>query len=106
VILAGELLKQAEALLDQEIHPTVIAAGYRDATDKAIEILKSMAIKVTTKDDDLLRKIAVTAMTGKGSQSARDELAMIAVEAVKSVVDEGGTVDINNITNLHMAPWL
>ena len=72
VVIAGELLKQAEALFDQEIHPTVIAAGYRDATDKAIEILKSIATKVTTKDDDLLRKIAKTAMTGKGSGSARD----------------------------------
>src|SRR5512137_1795677 len=98
VVLAGELLKQAEALLDQEIHPTVIAAGYRDATDKAIEILKSMAVKVTTKDEALLKKIAITAMTGKGSQSARDELAVIAVEAVKSVVDEDGTVDTDNIT--------
>jgi thermosome len=98
VVVAGELLKQAEALLDQEIHPTVIASGYRDATDKAVEILKSMAVKVTTKDDDLLWKIAITAMTGKGSQSARDELAVIAVEAVKSVVDEDGTVDTDNIT--------
>jgi len=98
VVVAGELLKQAEALLDQEIHPTVIASGYRDATDKAMEILKSMAVKVTTKDDDLLRKIAITAMTGKGSQSARNELAVIAVDAVKSVVDEDGTVDTDNIT--------
>ena len=98
VVVAGELLKQAEGLLEQEIHPTVIASGYRDATDKAIEILKSIAVKVTTKNDDLLRKIAITAMTGKGSQSARDELAAIAVEAIKSVVDEDGTVDTDNIT--------
>ena len=56
VVVAGELLKQAEALLEQEIHPTVIASGYRDATDKAIEILKSMAVKVTTKDDELLQE--------------------------------------------------
>src|SRR5512136_2418719 len=55
VIVAGELLKQAEALLDQEIHPTVIAAGYRDATDKSMEILKGMSVKVTTKDEDLLK---------------------------------------------------
>jgi archaeal chaperonin len=98
VVVAGELLKQAEALLDQEIHPTVIAAGYRDATDKAIEILKSIAVKVTTKDEALLKKIAITAMTGKGSGTARDELAALAVKAVKAVVDEDGTVDTDNIT--------
>ncbi len=98
VVVAGELLKQAEALLDQEIHPTVIAAGYRDATDKSMEILKGMSVKVTTKDEDLLKKIAITAMTGKGSGTARDELATLAVKAVKAVVDEDGTVDTDNIT--------
>jgi len=98
VVLAGELLKQAEALLEQEIHPTVIAAGYRAAADKSLEILQSLAVKVSAKDESLLRKIAVTAMTGKGSQSARDDLAVMAVEAVRSVVDEDGTVDTDNIT--------
>ena len=98
VVLAGELLKQAEELLEQEIHPTVIAAGYRAAADKSMEILKGLAIEVSAKDEDLLRKIAVTAMTGKGSQSARRELAAMAVAAVQSVVDEDGTVDTDNIT--------
>jgi len=98
VVIAGELLKQAEELLDQEIHPTVIAAGYRLAADKSLEILRAIATKVTTKDEALLKKIAITAMTGKGSQSARDELAEIAVQAVKSVADKDNTVDIDNIT--------
>jgi len=98
VVLAGELLKQAEELLEQVIHPTVIAAGYRAAAEKSMEILKGLAIEVTEKDEDLLRKIAVTAMTGKGSQSARVELADMAVKAVRSVVDEDGTVDTDNIT--------
>lgn len=98
VVLAGELLKQAEGLLEQEIHPTVIAAGYRAAADKSMEILKGLAVSVSTKDEDLLRKIAITAMTGKGSQSAREELADMAVKAVRAVVDEDGTVDTDNIT--------
>ena len=98
VVLAGELLKQAEELLEQEIHPTVIAAGYRAAADKSMEILKGLAVEVSAKDEDLLRKIAITAMTGKGSQSAREDLADMAVQAVRSVVDEDGTVDTDNIT--------
>jgi thermosome len=98
VVLAGELLKQAEGLLEQEIHPTIIAAGYRAAADKSMEILKGLTVSVLAKDEDLLRQIAFTAMAGKGSQSARDELAVIAVEAVRSVVDEDGTVDTDNIT--------
>ena len=98
VVLAGELLKQAEELLEQEIHPTVIAAGYRAAAEKSMEILQTLAVKVTVKDEDLLRKIAITAMTGKGSQAARDDLAIIAVNAIKAVVDEDGSVDTDNIT--------
>ena len=34
VVLAGELLKKAEELLDQDIHPTIIANGYRLAAKK------------------------------------------------------------------------
>src|SRR5512136_2719157 len=98
VVLAGELLKQAEGLLDQEIHPTVIAAGYRAAADKSLEILKTIAVDVSVKDTEFLRKIAVTAMTGKGSGTARDELANLAVQAVEAVVDEDGSVDTDNIT--------
>ncbi|UEC42090.1 MAG: Thermosome subunit beta [Methanothrix sp.] len=98
VVLAGELLKQAEGLLEQEIHPTVIAAGYRAAAERSMEILQDLAVTVSEEDEDLMRKIAITAMTGKGSQSARHELAVMAVEAVRSVVDEDGTVDIDNIT--------
>ncbi len=98
VVLAGELLKQAELLLEQEIHPTVIATGYRDAATKAIEILKDIAVKVSPDDEELLKKIAITAMTGKGSGNARGELAELAVKAVKAIVDEDGSVDIDNIT--------
>lgn len=98
VVLAGELLKKAEELLDQEIHPTVIAAGYRAAADKAMGIMKNMAITVSPDDDELLKKIAITAMTGKGSGIARIELAELTVKAVKAIVDEDGTVDVDNIT--------
>ena len=88
VVIAGELLKQAETLLDQEIHPTVIARGYRIATEKAQELLNNMAEEVTFKDDATLRKIAMTAITGKGAESAKEKLGDIAVRAVKRVIDE------------------
>jgi len=98
VVLAGELLKKSEELLDQEIHPTIIAAGYRAAADKAIGILKDMAVKVSANDDAMLKKIAVTAMMGKGSGTARDDLADLTVKAVKAIVDEDESVDVDNIT--------
>ncbi len=96
VILAGELLKNAERLLDQEIHPTVIAKGYRMAAKKAQDILQKMAVPVTFKDEDILKKIAITAMTGKGAESSKEKLAELSVKAVKQVSDNN-IIDIENI---------
>ncbi|MBD3361887.1 thermosome subunit [Candidatus Woesearchaeota archaeon] len=88
VVVAGELLKQAEELLDQNIHPTVIVRGYRQAAEKAQEILKQIAEPVTTSDDELLKKIAGTAICGKGAEVAKEKLSELAVRAVKRVSAE------------------
>jgi thermosome len=88
VVIAGELLKKAEELLDQEIHPAVIANGYRLAATKALEILNEIAIPVNKDDREALKKVASTAMTGKGAEVALDKLADIAVDAVRMIVEE------------------
>ena len=61
--------------MDKEIHPTVITKGYRIAAEKAQEILNKIAEDITTKDTDKLKQIAITAMTGKGAESAKELLA-------------------------------
>jgi len=98
VIIAGELLKRAEDLLEQEVHPTLIAAGYRLAAEKAYEILNGMAGNISPKDTDALRKIAITSMTGKGAGTARELLTDLAVNAVRMVAEKGvKEIDIDNI---------
>ena len=87
VVIAGELLKQAEDLLDQNIHPTVLAKGYRLAAEKSQEILNQMAENVNEKDTDILKKIALTAMTGKGAEMSKEKLADIAVKAVRDIIE-------------------
>ncbi|MBR9703509.1 thermosome subunit, partial [Candidatus Woesearchaeota archaeon] len=89
VVLAGEMLKNAEQLIDKEIHPTIIARGYRMAAEKAQELLDAMAKPVTLKDDATLIKIAHTAMTGKGAEDAKDHLAQLVVKGVKAVAENG-----------------
>ncbi len=84
VIIAGELLKNAEALIDQNVHPTVIVSGYRQAQKKAQEILKEMAIDASG-DPKMLMKVAQTAMTGKGIELFMKKLSQIAVDAAKAV---------------------
>ena len=88
VVLAGELLKQSEDLLDQEIHPTVITKGYRMAREKSTDVLDDIAEEVSLTDEDTLRKVAMTAMTGKSAEASREYLAEIAVNAVKQVAEE------------------
>ncbi len=96
VVFAGELLKNAERLLDQEIHPTVISKGYRAAAKKAKEILEDIAEPLGIEDVESLKKIAVTAMTGKGAEASKELLASLSVDAVKYVAD-GKEVNIDNI---------
>ena len=88
VVLAGELLKQAESLLEQNIHPTVIVKGYRIASEKAKLILTNIAESITEKDTDILKKIAMTAMTGKGAESSKELLSDLAVKAITRVMEK------------------
>ncbi|MCL2688210.1 MAG: TCP-1/cpn60 chaperonin family protein, partial [Methanobrevibacter sp.] len=87
VIIAGELLKKSESLLDMDIHPTIVAMGYRQAAEKAQEILEDISIEDVGKET--LVKVAMTAMTGKGTESAREPLAKLVVDAVQQVEDDG-----------------
>ncbi len=88
VVLAGELLKRAELLLDKGLHPTVINAGFKKAAEKAREILNEPGKPVDLKDTEMLRKIAVTAMRGKSLGGATEHFANIAVDAVNHVIEK------------------
>ncbi|WP_297549610.1 thermosome subunit beta [Thermococcus sp.] len=100
VVIAGELLKKAEELLDQNIHPSIIIKGYALAAEKAQEILEGIAKEVSPDDVETLKKAAVTAITGKAAEEEREYLANIAVEAVRQVAEKVGDkykVDLDNI---------
>ncbi len=90
VILAGELIKRAEELIEKNVHPTVIVQGYKNATEKAIALLSKISIPVTIDDDKALNKIAYTAMNSKASSGVQDFFGDIAVRAVKSVAEKRG----------------
>ena len=84
-VLAGELLANAESLLEDGIHPTIISAGYRLAAEKAQEVVRSIALDASVDDVELLKKIAATAITGKGAEAHKDKLSELTVEAVRSI---------------------
>jgi len=88
VLLAGELLSKAENLLEKDVHPTVIVDGYRRASEKALDLLKGVAIKVDPKGEAMLKKVAAVSQAGKLLRESADFMADIAVKAVLQVTEE------------------
>ncbi|GAB6148402.1 thermosome subunit beta [Stetteria hydrogenophila] len=100
VIFAGELLKEAEKLLDKNIHPTIIIEGFKKALAKAIETLNEISEPVTINDDEKLMKVALTSLNSKAVKDAKEHIARIAVEAVRAIAEQRDSrwyVDLNNV---------
>jgi thermosome len=100
VVLAGELLRKAEDLLDQNIHPTILVSGYRKAANKAVETLEKLGVPVDSDDRATLKKIALTSMASKAVGAAKDHFADIAIDAVKQIAEKRGekwVADIDQI---------
>ena len=100
VILAGELLKNAEELMDKGVHPTAISNGYRRASNESLELLDKISRKVNRNDTKTLKSIAITSMTGKSSEANADFLADLTVNSIKAVaekIDNRVEVDRTNI---------
>jgi len=100
VVLAGKLLENAEDLLDKKIHPTVIIKGYKLAARESERILFELAKDVSASQEDVLRAIAMTAMTGKGAETAKEKFADIIVKAISQIGEQtpnGIKVDLDNI---------
>jgi thermosome len=102
VVLAGELLRKAEELLDENIHATIIVGGYKKAAEKAIEILNEIAVPVDLNDRETLKKAATTSMQGRVSGPVREHLAEISIDAVKQISEKRGEANIADIDNIQI----
>lgn len=100
VVLAGELLRRAEELLDQNIHPTVIVSGFRKAVKRAVDTLEKLGNPVDLGDRETLKKVALTSMSSKAVGAAKEHLAEISIDAVKQIAEQRGdkwVADIDQI---------
>ncbi len=102
VVLASELLKKAEELLEQNIHPTLLVSGYRKAAQKAIETINKIAEPLDINDRKTLLKVALTSTSSKSVGSAREHLAEISIEAVKQITEVRGDKTIADIDNIQL----
>ncbi|MCQ2071215.1 MAG: TCP-1/cpn60 chaperonin family protein [archaeon] len=107
VIIAGELLKKSLDLIDSNVHPTIITAGYRLANDKAQEILNKVSTKVTIEDEALLNQIAQVSMNSKQINGSKDFFSKLVVDAVKTVIEKDAEgkyfADLKNIQTVKKA---
>jgi thermosome len=100
VVVAGELLKKAEELIDQGIHPTVIVDGYRQASNRALKVLEEIAIKIDPTDKATLRKVAEVSLASKILAEDKEAMAELAVNAILQVAEktpDGYKVDIDDV---------
>ncbi|MCW4006266.1 MAG: thermosome subunit beta [Candidatus Bathyarchaeota archaeon] len=102
VVLASELLKKAEQLLDQNVHPMILVAGYRKAAQKAIEIIAKNAVPIDVENQKMMLKVALTAMGSKAVGGAKEHFAEIALEAVKQVTQKAADQTIADIDNIQL----
>jgi len=100
VVVAGELLKKAEELIEKDVHPTIIVDGYRQASTRALEILQEIALKADPSDKQILRRVAEVSLASKLLAEHKESMAELAVNAVLQVAEktsDGYNVDIDDI---------
>jgi len=100
VILAGALLEQAESLINQGVHPTIIVDGYRKAQKKAISLLEGIADKISLDDKVTLGKVAKTSMQTKLVRRDSTYLSDLVIDSTLAVAekeDDIYKIDIDDI---------
>ncbi len=102
VIFAGELLKKAQDLLDQNIHPSIIIAGYQKAAERALDTLDKLALDVDMEDKETLMKLATTSLRSKAVARSREHLAELVIEAIKQIVEERDGENIADVDNVQI----
>ncbi|HFC49219.1 MAG TPA: thermosome subunit [Thermofilum sp.] len=88
VVLAGQLLQRAEELIEQEIHPSIITEGFEKAMQKGIEYIDEIAENIDPLNRDILKKIAMTALSSKVVAEFKDFLSNLVVDAALQVIEE------------------
>ncbi|HEC40287.1 hypothetical protein LCGC14_0648600 [marine sediment metagenome] len=90
VIFSASLLSNALDLIEQDIHPKPIIHGYKLASDKALEIIKTISETISETPDEILKNAAKTAMNAKDIAPLKDFFADLALKAVKQITDNDG----------------
>ncbi|KAK6738887.1 hypothetical protein RB195_020779 [Necator americanus] len=99
-VLAAELLKEAEKLVNQRIHPQTIITGYRRALGIAQNALRSTCVISGDNLKNDLLKIARTTLGSKILNQHKEHFAKLAVDAVMRLKGSGNLDAIQIIKKL------
>lgn len=102
VLLIGEIMKQADVIIGEGVHPRAITDGLEIAKEEALKILDTMKIPVTVKDRDTLLSVARTALRTKVYYKLADLLAELCTDAVLAVYEEGKPLDLHMVEMMEM----
>lgn len=103
VVTAGTLLDKASDLIEEGVHARVLVRGFENASEKALEILNEFAIDVSEGNREVLEKIASTSMSGKASETNKEILASLCVDAILQI-SKKGSVNVDNDIILRQEP--
>jgi T-complex protein 1 subunit alpha len=104
VIVASELLKRANELVINQIHPTIVMAGFRTAMREAVKYIKAnLVVPVDTLGRPNLVNACKTSMSSKILGAQSDFFANLAVEAMLKVkVEKDGQKPKYPLSNVHI----
>eukprot|EP01060_Flectonema_neradi_P031536 TRINITY_DN480_c7_g1_i1.p1 TRINITY_DN480_c7_g1~~TRINITY_DN480_c7_g1_i1.p1 ORF type:complete len:546 (+),score=158.16 TRINITY_DN480_c7_g1_i1:58-1695(+) len=103
VIMIGEVLSQAEELINDGIHCRIVAEGFENAATEALKFLDTRKIEITPDNErEMLDNIARTTLGTKIAPHLVEKLSTGLVDAVKCIQIEGQQIDLHMVEIMHM----
>ncbi|ESZ98249.1 t-complex protein 1 subunit beta [Sclerotinia borealis F-4128] len=96
-VLAAELLREAEKLVDKKIHPQTIIEGYRIASQAALAALEKSAVDHSSNADAFRKDLLAIARTTLSSKVLSQDRYQFAELAVDAVLRMKGSSDLSHI---------
>lgn len=94
VIIAAELLRRANELVKNKVHPTTVMQGYRISLKESVKYIKeNLVVSVDSIGREVVINAAKTSMSSKIIGTDSDFFAELAVKAVEAIKMEGGAGD-------------
>lgn len=101
VLFIGELLRNAERLVCEGLHPRTIAEGYELSKNETLKYLEEFRLRKTV-DASLMQQVAKTSLNTKLHPDIANNLVDVVTESVQIIQEEGKQIDLHMVEIMHM----